>query len=106
MPRTVVLSQLANADIGVLFAFVKRRSGQVSAERWRFALFKRLDSLRTDSNVWPLSEIPALANANVRECLIRRYRYVYRILYRVEIDTVQVLRVRSAFQDELGLGDM
>ena len=106
MSRPVELSRLANADIDVLFAFIKRRSGTVSAERWRSVLFKRLESLGTDYSLWPLSEVAALANANVRECLVRRYRYVYRVLYRVESQAVQVLRVRSAFQDEIGLEDI
>jgi plasmid stabilization system protein ParE len=106
MPLPVELSILANADIDALFAFVKRRSGTVAAERWRSALHKRLQNLGTVYHVWPLSENPALADAKVRECLVRRYRYVYRVLYRVEGEAVQILRVRSAFQDELGLEDI
>jgi len=102
MTFALELTRLANADIDVLFTYVKQRSGRTSAERWREALFQRLNSLQLQPEIWPLAEEPALADANVREFLFRRWRYVYRILFRVRGDAVQILRVRSAFQDSLG----
>jgi|GEM_PF-3393777 len=106
MTFALALARLAHTDIDAQFTFVKKRSGRTSAERWREALFKRLSTLQSNPEVWPLADEPALADAKVRMFLFRRWRYVYRVLFRLSGQEVQILRVRSAFQDSLGPDDL
>jgi len=106
MACALELTRRAFADIDAHFTFVKARSGRAAAERWREALFQRLSALQTQPEMWPLAEEPDLADAGVHEFLFRRWRYVYRILFRVDGEIVRVHRVRSAFQDRLTADDV
>jgi plasmid stabilization system protein ParE len=101
MPVKVHLNRLASKDIRELFGYVKVRSGTASAKKWADGLLARIDSLDTSPEVWPLSEIPELADFGVRELLYRRSRFVYRIFFRIAGDEVFVHRIRSASQGDL-----
>jgi len=97
----VQLTRRAYADIDELFAFVKRRSGVASAERWRDALFVRLSSLAATPGMWPLIDDPPLSEYQLREFLFRYWRHVYRVFFRVDGDVVRIHRIRHAAQDSL-----
>jgi plasmid stabilization system protein ParE len=106
MTFLIRLNRLATLDIRELFRFVEERSGKVTANRWVDGLLARIDTLDTNPEVWPLSEIGDLADAGIRELLYRRNRYVYRIFYRVAGNEVFVHRIRSAFQDSITSDDL
>ena len=103
MIRSLRIARRASADVDVLFAFVKKRSGPATAERWRNQLFNRLTSLEEHAGVWPSVEDQELADLGFRECLFRYYRHVYRIFYTIEGGMVHVRRIRSAAQDQLAV---
>ena len=106
MARTVELTRRAYADLDVLFAHVKNRSGVASADRWRNALLARLSKLEDQSDMWPLSEESDLAALGVHEFIFRRWRHVYRIFYMIDGNVVRIHRVRHAAQDRLPPEDL
>ena len=56
--------------------------------------------------MWPLADEASEVGFELRELLYRRYRYVYRILYRIDGDIVRIHRIRSAAQDRLTADDL
>jgi plasmid stabilization system protein ParE len=98
---TVRTSRRADADLDNHFSFIRKRSSTASAERWRDGLLRRLRDLAEDPHMWPMADEAAEAGIEVREFLYRRYRYVYRLLYRIEGNVIRILRIRSAAQDRL-----
>ena len=101
MNFTIHTSRRADSDLDSHFTFIKKRTSVQSAERWRDGLLRRLQVLKDDPLVWPLADEAADAGFEIREFLYRRYRYVYRLLYRIEGDVIRILRIRSAAQDRL-----
>jgi plasmid stabilization system protein ParE len=91
----------ADADLDNHFAFIRKRTSGQSAEKWRDGLFRRLQQLADDPHMWPLADEAADAGFELREILYRRYRYVYRVLYRIEGSVIRILRIRNAAQDRL-----
>ena len=106
MAHALQLTLRAYADIDVLFAHVKRRSGVTSAERWRDALFARLSVLEHQPGLWPLADEADLAASGLREFHFRRWRHVYRIFYRIDENVVRIHRIRHAAQDRLTPEDL
>ena len=106
MISSVRLKRRAFADVDELFTYVKDRSGLSTAKSWRDGLLARIASLKDNALTWALSEDKDIAALGYRELLYRRYRYVYRIFYRVVGDEVFVHRIRSAFQDGLSAEDL
>ena len=106
MERTLELTRRAYADIDLLFAFVKERSGVAAAESWRNALYARLAKLGQMPEAWPHVDEPVLAELDVREFLFRRWHHVYRIWYRIDESVVRIHRVRHASQAGLSAEDI
>ncbi|HXD86060.1 MAG TPA: type II toxin-antitoxin system RelE/ParE family toxin [Urbifossiella sp.] len=106
MSHRVQLTRRAYTDVDVLFAFVKRRSGVISAERWRDALFKRLSKLESTPEMWPQVDDPELEQHQLREYLFRYWRNVYRIFFRIDGEIVRIHRIRHSAQEGLMAEDI
>ena len=106
MTSALELTRRSYADIDVLFAFVKERSGIGAAQRWRNGLFTRLVKLENQPEIWPFVENEELSSLGFRECLYHHWRHVYRILYRIDGNIVRIHRIRSAAQDQLSSDDV
>jgi Txe/YoeB family toxin of Txe-Axe toxin-antitoxin module len=76
------------------------------AAAWHAALLRRINELTETAKVWPIADEAAVLGVNLQEMLFRRYRHVYRLLYRVRGNTVRIYRVRSASQDRLTPEDL
>lgn len=101
MRHSIRTSRRADADLDKHFAFIRQRTSVQSAEKWRDGLFRRIQVLADDPQMWPLADEAADSGFELREILYRRYRYVYRLLYRIEGNVVRILRIRNAAQDRL-----
>ena len=99
-------SRRAQADINGHVAFIQRRSSAISAARWHDGLLRRVRGLAERPEVWPIADEAAEVGLELREVLYRRYRYVYRILYRIDGNVVRIHRIRSAAQDRLTPDDL
>ena len=65
-----------------------------------------VENLETDPNRYPAANEAADLGVELRELLYRRRRNVYRVLFTIEGQTVNVLRVRHAAQDRLTPGEV
>lgn len=109
-------SRLASFAINVrpaatddILRFVRRIARTVSpasAARWNNGIFARIDTLSSDPARCPLADEAAALGFDLRMLLYGRGRHVYRILFTIDGDTVNVLRVRHAAQDWLTEDDV
>lgn len=101
MTFTVRTSRRADADLDSHFAFIRKRTSVLSAEKWRDGLFRRIRKLAENPHAWPVAEESSDAGFELRKIPYRRHRYVYRLLYRIEGNVIRILRIRNAAQDRL-----
>lgn len=101
MACQIRLRRTAYADIDEHFAFIAARSGPASAARWRDRLIARLDGLADHPGRYPPADEAAGLGVDLRVMLFGRRRHVYRVLFTIDGDTVNVHRVRHAAQDRL-----
>ena len=77
-----------------------------SAARLHSGLLTAIRSLRDNPERFPLADEAADLGMELRELLYGRRRSVYRILFTIEGQTVNVLRIRHAAQDRLSATDI
>lgn len=101
----VKLTQKAALDVAQSFNWlVENRSLEV-AIRWRGELESAIRSLAKIATTCAEAPEAEWLGTDIRQYLHGRRRNVYRILFRVRGDTVQVLRVRHARQALFGPED-
>ena len=105
MPFQVIFRPRARSDITAAVAWLARTS-PTAATRWRNGLLRFVEDLETDPNRYPAADEAADLGVDLRELLYGRRRNVYRILFTVDGQTVNVLRVCHAAQDRLTPGDV
>jgi len=88
------------ADIEAKVAWQSRQSVSSSA-RLHAGLLAAIRSLANNPERWPLADEATDLGLDLRELLYGRRRKMYRILFTIEDQTVNVLRVRHAAQDRL-----
>lgn len=95
----------ADADIDAAVAWLSRRS-PAAAAHWHARVQTAIRSLETNPERCPLAEEAAELGMELRELLYGRRRGIYRILFTLEGQTVNVLRIRHAAQDRLSADDI
>jgi plasmid stabilization system protein ParE len=100
MSFTVRLTRRALADIDAGVAYRAQRSAAAAA-RWRAGLLARVADLEQSPDRCPLADEAEDLGLELRELLYGRRRNVYRILFTIDGQTVNILRVRHAAQDRL-----
>jgi plasmid stabilization system protein ParE len=105
MPHLVRLTRRALADVEAGVAYRAQRSATAAA-RWRAGLLARLADLEQSPDRCPLADEAADLGLQLRELLYGRRRNVYRILFAIDGQTVNILRLRHAAQDRLAPGDV
>ncbi len=105
MSFQVIFRPRARADIAAAVAWLAR-SSSAAAARWRSGLFRIVEKLETNPALYSAADEAADVGVDLRELLYGRRRIVYRILFTITGQTVNVLRVRHAAQDRLKPGDM
>lgn len=105
MPWQVVFRPRARSDISAAVTWMAR-TNSAAAARWRNGLLQIVSNLETDPARYPLADEATDLGTDLRELLYGRRRSVYRVLFVIEGQTVNVLRVRHAAQDRLGPDDI
>jgi plasmid stabilization system protein ParE len=106
MARTVLLRPGASADLREIARYISQRVSAISTARWLTAIQATIARLATDADQHPQADEAADLSIDLRELHHGRQRHVYRILFTIDGDTVNVLRVRHAAQDRLTADDV
>ena len=101
MTRSIIVFPQAKSDILFKAEWLRQSVSNSSADRWSSAIVSRIASLADNAEQWPEADEAAELGRNVRCQLLGRGRHVYRILFTIDDQTVNVLRVRHAAQNSL-----
>jgi plasmid stabilization system protein ParE len=104
--RTVFLRPGAFADVREITRFISGRVSPASATRWHAGIEAAIGRLATEADQWPQADEAADLGIDLREMLHGRQRHVYRVLFTIDGDAVNVHSVRHAAQDRLQPGDI
>jgi plasmid stabilization system protein ParE len=105
MPFRVVFRPQAQADVSAAATWMARIS-PAAAIRWRRGLLSIIEKLETSPALYPAADEATDLGLELRELLYGRRRTTYRILFTINGQTVNVLRVRHAAQDRLKPDDV
>lgn len=106
MARTVTIRAGAATDLAVVVRSIARTISLAAAGRWRQRIESVIRSLADDADQWPEADEVAGLGLDLRCRLFGRPRQVYRVLFTIDGQTVNVHRVRHAAQDRLAPGDV
>jgi toxin ParE1/3/4 len=106
MARTVELRSRASSAIREITRFISERVSPKSAARWHARIEAAIARLATEADRWPQAEDAADLDIDLREMLYGRRPQVYRVLFTIDGDVVNVHRVRHAAQDRLSQDDL
>ena len=106
MTFRVKLARKAALDIAKSYTWLVENRSDFDAERWCAGLETAIRELRTKAKSCPEAPEAEWLGVDIRQLLIGRRRNVYRILFRIHGDAIEVLRVRHARQDYLGTDDL
>jgi plasmid stabilization system protein ParE len=105
VPYELRTARRAEADIDAAVAWISRRS-PIAAAHWHDGLQTIVRSLETNPERCPLADEALDLGIELRELPYGRRRSVYRILFTIAGQTVNVLRIRHAAQDRLSADDI
>jgi plasmid stabilization system protein ParE len=94
MAFRVELSDRAQADISAIYDWLRSQQVGESGEQWFVALREAVASLSTFPSRCPVAPESRDSPVEVRQLLYGRRSNVYRILFAIDGDVVQVLHVR------------
>jgi plasmid stabilization system protein ParE len=94
MAFSVELSDRAQADVTAIYDWLRSQQAGDAGERWFVALREAIASLSVLPSRCPLAPESRDAPIEVRQLLYGRRPHVYRILFAIENDVVQVLHIR------------
>src|SRR4051795_6528961 len=100
MPFQVIFRPRARSDITAAVAWLAG-TNPTAAARWRTGLLRIVENLETDPNRYPAAEEAADLGLDLRELMYRQRRNVYRVLFTIDGQSVNVLRIRHAARDRL-----
>lgn len=106
MGKVVDVWPKAQADIRRIVQRINDTVSPLSAARWHERLRAKIATLSKDSRVWPEADEAGSLSIDLRAMLFDRRRHVYRILFTIDGDTVNVLCIRHAAQDALTDDDL
>jgi len=105
MPFRVVFHPQAQADIKAAATWLAR-TNPAAAVRWRRGVLSIIEKLETNPALYPAADEATDLGLELRELLYGRRRTIYRVLFTIDGQTVNVLRVRHAAQDRLKPDDI
>jgi plasmid stabilization system protein ParE len=94
MDFRVELSEQAQRDIAAIYDWLQSQQAGDAGERWFLALRAAVASLTNLPSRCPLAPESRDSPVDVRHLLYGRRPHVYRILFAIEGDLVQVLHIR------------
>jgi toxin ParE1/3/4 len=102
MDFRVELSEQAQRDIAAIYDWLQLQQAGDAGERWFLALRAAVASLTKLPSRCPLAPENRDSPADVRHLLYGRRPHVYRILFAIEGDVVQVLHIRHGRRRPVG----
>jgi plasmid stabilization system protein ParE len=106
VPYAIRSTPRADADIDHYVAWLHLHVSLASAARWHAGISAKIRTLSNNPERCPLSDEASDLGIELREMYYGRRRHVYRILFTIDGQTVNVHRVRHAAQDRLFPGDI
>ena len=94
MTFRVDLSERAQSDIATIYDWLRSQGAGDAGERWFVELRSAIASLANLPSRCPVAPESHDAPTEVRQLLYGRRPHVYRILFAIDDDVVQVLHVR------------
>jgi plasmid stabilization system protein ParE len=94
MDFRVELSDRAQADIAEIYDWLRLQQAGEAGERWFVTLRAAIASLTTLPSRCPLAPENRDSPVEVRQLLYGRRPHVYRIVFAIDRDVVQVLHIR------------
>lgn len=94
MAFRVKYSLLAQADLDTLSAWLLEQYAGEPGQRWLTGLLKSVESLREMPRRCPRFRKDRRVSFEVRQLFYGKKPYVFRILFRIDDDTVHILRIR------------
>jgi plasmid stabilization system protein ParE len=102
MDFSVELSYQAQADVAGIYDWLRSQEAGDAGERWFVALRTAIDSLTSLPTRCPVAPENRDSPVEVRQLLYGRRPHVYRILFAIERDVVQVLHIRHGRRRRVG----
>lgn len=106
MTRSIIVFPQARSEIRCKAEWLRENMSSSTADRWNSAIVARIATLANNAEQWPEADETASLNRNLRCLLFGRGRHVYRILFTIDGQTVNVHRVRHAAEDWLSDDDL
>ena len=106
MLRKVEIHPEAATDLRRITLFISKRVSSKSAATWYDRIKAAMSRLANEANQWPQADDAVELGIDLREMLHGRRPHVYRILFTIDGDLVNVHRIRHAAQDRLSQDDL
>jgi plasmid stabilization system protein ParE len=103
---SVRTARCADTDIEHVVTWIRRHVSPSSAAQWHTRTENAILSLSSNPQRCPEADEAAELGVNLRVLLTGRRRSVYRILFTIDGDTVNVLRVLHAARDRVKPEDL
>jgi len=106
MACRVVLTDSAEADVESVLKWFHDRQATDAGSRWFAQLMTKLETLEQHPERCPLAAESEDVGLEVRELLLGRRRFKYRILFTISRQTVTILRVWHCSRDAITRDDL
>jgi plasmid stabilization system protein ParE len=106
MAFRVVLTDTAEADVESVLKWFREQRATEAGTRWFAQLMARVDTLEQHPERCSLAAESNGLGVEVRELLLGRKRYRYRIVFAIRGQTVTILRVWHSSRDALTRDDL
>ncbi|WP_428306006.1 type II toxin-antitoxin system RelE/ParE family toxin [Lacipirellula sp.] len=106
MTYRVIIQPSAFADLEETLDYLAKHYSSASSEAWYEGCLVAIESLAENPHRCPLAKESAKIGVEIRQCLYRRHRSVYRILFTIRDDAVRVLYVRHSARDDMTPRDL
>lgn len=106
MPYRVVLTEKAEADVESVLQWFQRQQATQAGARWYAQLSAKLDTLEHRPERCSLAAESEAVGEEIRELLLGRGRYKYRILFKVSDGIVTILRVWHGSRNSITRDDL
>ncbi len=101
MQYRVLLTDRAEVDVESVLKWFADQGATDAGGRWFVQLMNKLNTLERHPERCSLAAESLELGEEIRELLVGRRRYKYRLLFRVSGRTVHILRVRHSSQDAI-----
>jgi plasmid stabilization system protein ParE len=106
MVHRVVLTDLAEDDVEAVLKWFSEQRATAAGRRWYSRLMAQLNTLENHPERCPLALESETVGQEVRELLLGRGRYKYRILFQVRGRSVTILRIWHGSRDSITREDI